>query len=223
MVGFEKKKKKDWLDWRSTDVELSQEFVLSKCLLYLGTVISTRHWILSSVWALPSSVWGWAEGRIDSQRAENTCRHANTTWEGGGNRKFGFMSIVTNPQVSSNEHTHTAMESSDIKSPAGRESPKAVLCLCNRSFLLFFSSFLFYIRLFASEFLGSFFFSLLSFVLNPQVCSSSHSDGESLAHLLPNDFLTAVRTLSVVSRQRPSEPQQVPANAKPHRSGRHTL
>lgn len=52
------------------------------------------------------------------------------------------------------------MESSDIKSPAGRKSPKVlhtVLCLCNRSFLLFFSSFLFYIRLFASEFLGIFF------------------------------------------------------------------
>lgn len=37
-----------------------------------------------------------------------TCKHNLR----GGNRKFGFMSTVTNPQVSSNEHTHTAMESS---------------------------------------------------------------------------------------------------------------
>ncbi|TNN54347.1 Major facilitator superfamily domain-containing protein 8 [Liparis tanakae] len=43
---------------------------------------------------------------------------------------------------------------------------------------------------------------------------SSHSDGESLAHLLPDDFLTDFRTLPVVSRQRASEPQQVPANTK---------
>lgn len=134
-----------------------------------------------------------------------TCKHNLR----GGNRKFGFMSIVTNPQVSSNEHTHcNGQFSLNVSSPVGKKSPnRSSFHLSVASVFVFF---LFYIRLFTLEFLGSF-YSLC-------ILRSSHSDGESLAHLLPNDFLTAVWTLPVVSRQRPSEPQQVPANTKPHRS-----
>lgn len=52
---------------------------------------------------------------------------------------------------------------------------------------------------------------LLSF----QSLLRSDSDGEGLAHLLPNDFLPSVRALPVVSRQGPPEPQQVPVDAEP--------
>lgn len=73
----------------------------------------------------------------------------------------------------------------------------------------YFSPFLFYIKLFLASRVSA--QSLVS-VLHPVIDRSSHSDGQRLAHLLPDDFLAAVRTLPVVSRQRPSEPQQVPAN-----------
>lgn len=138
----------------------------------------------------------------------------------GSNKKFGFMSTVTNPQVSSNEHTHTANGSSlytDIESPVGRKSPKrstfiafifyshslASLCFC----------FTLYNGISSSEFLGSFFSP-------PSVCieASSHSDGKSLAHLLSDDFLTVFQALSVVSRQRSSQPQQIPAKTTANRS-----
>lgn len=75
-----------------------------------------------------------------------------------GNKKFGFLcqqSRIHKCQIMS---THTAMEQShltDIKSPVahGKKPPKRS-CLCRWSFHLL-SSFLFYIRLFMSEFLGS--------------------------------------------------------------------
>lgn len=51
----------------------------------------------------------------------------------------------------------------------------------------------------------SLFYTLRSFL-------RSHPDGEGLAHLLPYDFLSAVRALPVVSRQGAPEPQQVPAD-----------
>lgn len=74
---------------------VSNSSSLSKRLLYLGTIASSRHW---SPWALRSSGRGWREGKTHFPPAENTCRHANTTWEGaiGG---LAFMSTVTNPQV----------------------------------------------------------------------------------------------------------------------------
>lgn len=77
------------------------------------------------------------------------------------------------------------------------------------SSLFTFLRFLFYIKLFLASRVSA--QSLVS-VLRPVIGRSSHSDGQRLAHLLPDDFLAAVRTLPVVSRQRPSEPQQVPAN-----------
>ncbi|MEQ2206190.1 hypothetical protein XENOCAPTIV_025244 [Xenoophorus captivus] len=52
--------------------------------------------------------------------------------------------------------------------------------------------------------------------LYSMLCSSSHSDGESLAHLLADDFLTVFRALPVVSRQRSSQPQQIPAKTTAH-------
>lgn len=81
---------------RSTDVELS----LRVCL---GTVVSS---LIICVTSPLLSVR--KRRRKDSQPAENTCRHANTTWE-GANRKFGFMWQIHKCQVM---NTHTAMDSS---------------------------------------------------------------------------------------------------------------
>lgn len=109
-------------------------------------------------------------------------------------------------------NTHTAMKSSLLN---WTSNPHAERNLQNgpRS-----RSLLFYFLYFTTGFSQPQSLGSLSLGLCPTVRSSSHSDGESLAHLLPNDLLTAVRTLPVVSRQRPSEPQQVPANTKPPRS-----
>lgn len=135
-----------------------------------------------------------------------TCKH---------NLRGGYKEVwlyVDSHKSTTVMNTHTAMKSSLLN---WTSIPHAERNLqngpCSRSLLFYF---LYFTPGFSQpQSLGS-----LSLGLCPTVRSSSHSDGESLAHLLPNDLLTAVRTLPVVSRQRPSEPQQVPANTKPPRS-----
>lgn len=82
----------------------TEEFVLSKCLLYLGTVVSSRHWILSRD---PCEEGEEKESLIPNQL--KTHADMQTQPEMGDNRKFGFMSQIHKCQVM---NTHTAMESS---------------------------------------------------------------------------------------------------------------
>lgn len=89
----------------------------------------------------------------------------------------------------------------DVQSPVGKKSPKRLASSPSSIFFcLHFTSLC---------------QSLFIFLL---VLQQSHSDRESLAHLLADDFLTVVQALPVVSRQRSPQPQQVPANTTPHRS-----
>lgn len=149
-----KKKRNRWLERWSTAVF---ELVLSKRLLYLGTVAS-------SAWNCPPCPQSEGEEREKtdsptSRKHMQTCKHNLR----GSNKKSGFMSTVTNPQVSSNEHTHWNGEFSLNRHwvSSGKEISRMVLfrCVAGASilFIYFFFFFnLFYISSSSQEFLGSF-------------------------------------------------------------------
>lgn len=106
---------------------------------------------------LQSEEEGEAKERLIPNQQKNTCRHANTTWEeGGAIGSLGLCQQSQNHKVSSNEHTLWWEVLLKFSCRSRRKCPKrSSRCICG--FLLFlFSSFLFYIKLFTSEFLGSF-------------------------------------------------------------------
>lgn len=74
-VGLKKKKSIELKVYRCEavlGVSLKQLFALSwHCCI-----------IIYHLCELSGPHWGGREGKTDSQPAENTCRHANTTWEG---------------------------------------------------------------------------------------------------------------------------------------------
>lgn len=132
-----KKKRNRWLERWSTAVF---ELVLSKRLLYLGTVAS-------SAWNCPPCPQSEGEEKEKtdsptSRKHMQTCKHNLR----GSNKKSGFMSTVTNPQVSSNEHTHWNGEFSLNRHwvSSGKEISRMVLFRCVAGASILFIYFFFF-------------------------------------------------------------------------------
>lgn len=89
------KENTDWIEVVDVDLPYSQ-FEANVCF------------ILALLDPASSSAWGRRGGKTDSQPAENTCRHANTTWEGA----IGSLALCLQIHKCQVMNIHTAMKGS---------------------------------------------------------------------------------------------------------------